>query len=519
MNIDMYFYWKLFLRRLPVMAALVLLCSCLGVITALKLPATYETSARLLVEAPSIPGDMAASTVQTNAEEQLDIVEQKLLTRANMIDIANKWDVFEQLSEMEPDRVVEAMQRSTRIQRRAGRNEATLMTISFEARSAAIAADVVNEYVTLVLDENAKYRMSRAEGTLDFFEQEVERLAADLDRQSVTIANFKTENANALPEDQSYRMGRLTLLQERQARLERDLSAGKAQREQITTIFETTGQVSRDEEARQNRRTPQEQELIVLRAELEHERQTFPDTNWRVKRLQTRVDRLEAIVAAQKEAELPESAEETGSAEEAMLQATLAELDSRLETIEQDLESTSTEIESLESRISASAANAIHLAGLEREYESIQSRYNSAVNNLNEAQMGERIELTAQGERITVIENAIVLSGPTGPNRPAIAGLGGVMGIALAVGYFVLLELLNRTIRRPSEITTRFGITPLATIPYMESRRHRILRRLSKVAVTLIVLTGIPAILWYVDQNYVPLEIVVQKGLERLGLS
>ncbi|MCR9140415.1 MAG: chain length-determining protein, partial [Alphaproteobacteria bacterium] len=59
----------------------------------------------------------------------------------------------------------------------------------------------------------------------------------------------------------------------------------------------------------------------------------------------------------------------------------------------------------------------------------------------------------------------------------------------------------------------------LATIPYMESRRHRILRRLSKVAVTLIVLTGIPAILWYVDQNYVPLEIVVQKGLERLGLS
>lgn len=93
------------------------------------------------------------------------------------------------------------------------------------------------------------------------------------------------------------------------------------------------------------------------------------------------------------------------------------------------------------------------------------------------------------------------------------------MGIALAVGYFVLLELLNRTIRRPSEITTRFGITPLATIPYMESRRHRILRRLSKVAVTLIVLTGIPAILWYVDQNYVPLEIVVQKGLERLGLS
>lgn len=518
MNLDLQFYWKMFLRRMPVMTALVLLCSVFGVITALELPATYRTAARLLVESPRIPDEMAASTVQTNASERLSIIEQRLLTRANLIDIANKWNIFENLREMKPDQVVEAMQEATSIERQAGRNQATLMTISFEARSANIAADVVNEYVTLVLEENAEFRMSRAEGTLEFFEQEEKRLAGELDRQSVIIATYKTENADALPGEQSYRMGRLILLQERQVRLERDISAGRAQRERITSIFETTGRVSQGPAPA--RSTREEAELVVAQAELDHELTLYPETNPRITRLQSRVSRLEAIVAAQKAASLPEmGAGSEVSAEEALLKATLADFDNRLALLEQDLVATLTEIEGLDKRITASGANAIHLAGLERKYASIQSRYNAAVNNLNSAQMGERIEVTAQGERISVIEGASVPSEPAGPNRPKIAILGALLGIALAAGYFTLLELLNRTVRRPAEITSHFGITPLATIPYMESQRRRFLRRLSLATATLAVLIGVPSGLWYLDQNYLPLELIVQKGMERLGLG
>lgn len=519
MTIDLLFYWKLFLRRSPVMAALILLCSGLGVITALELPSTYATSARLLVEAPQIPDEMAASTVQTDAVEQLDIIEQKLLTRANMIDIANQLNVFENIREMEPDQVVEAMREATQVRRQSGRNQATLMTIGFEARSARIAAGVVNEYITLVLEENAEFRMSRAENTLEFFEQEVERLSADLDRQSVTIATFKTENVDALPEDQSYRLGRLTLLQERLSRLERDLNSGRAQRDDMTAIFETTGRIRQDE-TQPARRSAEEEQLIVARAELENALSVYSETNPRVSRLQTRVDRLETIVAAQTAAAVPEDdSGETLTTEQALFQVTLAEIEGRLESLEQDIAATTAEIETLQERISASAANAIHLAGLEREYDSVQIRYTTAVNNLNEARMGERIEVTAQGERITVIENAAVPSTPSGPNRPLIAILGGLIGIALASGYFFLLEVFNRTIRRPAEISGRFGITPLATIPYMERRSRRILRRLARVAAMLLVMAGVPAALWYIDQNILPLELVVQKGLDRLGLG
>ena len=58
MNFDLEFYWGLFLRRLPVMTALFLVCAVSASVTALKLPPTYSTSAQLLVEDAQIPDSM-----------------------------------------------------------------------------------------------------------------------------------------------------------------------------------------------------------------------------------------------------------------------------------------------------------------------------------------------------------------------------------------------------------------------------------------------------------------------------
>jgi hypothetical protein len=207
------------------------------------------------------------------------------------------------------------------------------------------------------------------------------------------------------------------------------------------------------------------------------------------------------------------------SPQEALFNATLAEIETRLSTLRAEETTNRAELEALQQAISRSAANGIELASLERDYESIQGRYNAALNNLNQARMSERIETTAQGQRISVIEYANAPSVAAGPNRPKIAIMGLAVGLALAGGYFVLLEVLNRTVRRPAELTGRFNIIPLATIPYMESRSHRFFRRAGMIAAMLIVITGVPLGLWYIDTNYQPLEILVQKVLDRVSLG
>lgn len=517
MNLDLRFYWAILLRRLPVMMLFVLVCSGLGVITATKLPDNFTTSARLLVEAPQIPERMVASTVQTDAVEQLDIIQQRLMTRANLIDIANRFNVFEDIRRMEPDRVVTRMQDATTIRRSAGRSEATLMTISFEARDPQIAADVVNEYVTLILAANTTTRVGQVERTLQFFQQEVQRLGEELDRQSAAITRFKTENADALPEDQSYRLGRQTLLQERLGRIEREISGAEAQKREIIRIFESTGQIRGG--AGQVVRSREQEQLIAAQSEMENLLATYSETNPRVTQLQARIDRLQAAVAAGTASQLLSDGAEPIPPQEVMFNTTIAEIDSRLEALRAEEMATRTEFESLQQAIARSSANGIQLTSLERDYQNIQARYNAAVNNLNQAQMSERIETTAQGQRINVIENANVPRVASGPNRVRILILGVAVGLALAAGYFMLLEALDRTIRRPAELVSRFNITPIATIPYMESRARKIARRSGMVAATLIVLIGVPLGLWYIDTYYQPLELLVQRMLNRVGLG
>ncbi|MEP0954844.1 MAG: chain length-determining protein [Paracoccaceae bacterium] len=514
MNFDLRFYCSLFLRRLPVMTALLLICSGVGVVTALKLPPIYSTAARMLVEEPQIEVDTV--TLAVDAAQQLQVIEQQLMTRANLIDIAQQWRVFEDMRSMTPDTIVSEMRENTRILRSGGRGQATLMTIQFSGRSGQIVAGVVNEYVTLVLEKNKSASLAIVENALRFYEQEVGRLNSALDQQSAKIINFKNANSTALPDDLVYRQGRQTLLQERLSRLEGDRSGLINQRAEMVAVFEATGSL-RPSGTPQRELSPEEQRLNALRLSLQEALGVYSETHPSVLRLKTQIEQLEAEIGAHSGIDNTDTEDQSGVP--SLLDVTLTDIDQRTENIDRDIARTNDELGALEESISSTAANAITLDGLQREYENIQNQYNAAVTNLNLARAGERQEENDQGQRITIIENASVPQDPSGPGRTKIAAAGIGAGLGLAGGFFFLLEFLNRTIRRPTELRARFGIVPLASIPYMESRRERTMRRTILITAFVAVLISVPAILYYIDTQYMPLELLANKIINRLGIG
>ena len=83
-KLDLKFYWSVFLRRLPYFLVVLALLTAIGITVAMILPPVYRSSASMLVEPQQIPGDLAQSTVPVNPFEQVQIIETRLMTRANL---------------------------------------------------------------------------------------------------------------------------------------------------------------------------------------------------------------------------------------------------------------------------------------------------------------------------------------------------------------------------------------------------------------------------------------------------
>lgn len=508
---DLGFYLKLLSRRFPAMAALFMLCACIGVVIALRLPTVYSTQATLLVEAAQVPSDMVRATAQINTDEQLEVVQQRLMTRANLIDVARTNRVFPNQSEMNPDDIVSEMRRRTTVRRSTGRNKANLMIVRFEGPNPKKVADVVNQYVTIILEASNELRTGRAEGTLEFFEQEVETLSQSLDAQSAKIVNFKNKNSTALPESLDYRLSRQSLLQERLVRAERDLKSLESQSENIQRVYESTGNLVQTNAPQ----TAEQQRLNALQSDLNVALGVYSESHPRVKLLRTQIANLESQMASAVSSTSGEG--DGGGGERATaLEISLAEIEARAENLRNEIEDTTAELERLRLSIDQTPANRIALEAMERDQQNLQNLYSAAVTRLSQARMGERIELSAKGERITVLEPATVPTSPSGPNRPAIMAMGVGGGMALAGGLFVLLELLNTTIRRPADITRALNITPLATVPRFETLADRRRRRTMQLATLVVIIIAVPTSLWAVDTYYMPLDLLFEKVINRL---
>ncbi|MEM8633348.1 MAG: Wzz/FepE/Etk N-terminal domain-containing protein [Pseudomonadota bacterium] len=528
--LDLRFYLALFFRRLPYFLIFTVAGTAIGVMFALTLPPSYEAEARLVVESEQIPDELAASTVRTAATEQLQIIEQRILTRDILLEMANRLNIYAARNarsdeRLRPDQIVEDLRSRIRIRTTGGGrgDNATLVRVSFSADAPGLAAAVTNEVVTLMLEENVRMRTGVSGQTLEFFEQEVARLDEELTRRGAEIIQFQEENNEALPDSLDFRRGQLTAAQERLLQLSREEAALNDRRAGMIALFEATGRVSETGEA--GRATPPsaaEVRLRELEARLVSSGAVLAFDNPRIRSLRAQIAALEEQIAEERAAA---QATEDGAEEEedaapssatSLYEIQLSDIDNQLAFIAARRTELEAEMAALRETIQATPNNAIYLDTLQRDFAATRLQYDQAVSNRARAETGDIIEALSKGERITVIEQAVPPAEPTSPDRPkvAIAGLGG--GVLLSLGFIALLELLNSAIRRPQDIVKALEITPLGTLPFIRTRADRV-RRWSLILFVLLTVAAISAGgLWAINEYIMPLDLFVQKVLDRL---
>lgn len=506
-NFDIKYAWAVFKRRMPYFLVITTLFAAIAGTIAYVLPPVYQSSASILVEPQQISD--ADATAQVNPYEQIQIIEQRLMTRANLYDMAQRIGLYDDQPDLSAGQIIADMK--SRIEfigfepdptTKPGEPGATIIGVNFYAPTPPLATKGANELVSLILQENTRMRTDRASDTLDFFKGEVERLTNEIQAQSKKIADFKTQNITALPDSQDARRAQQERGQQRLLDLDREEASLKSQRASIVWVFERTGR------AANVALSPEEQELQNLQSQLLQQQAIYKPSSPQIRVLQTRIAALQQLVQQQQADRAVPATDGSGAPGKPLseLDVELAPIDQRLGDIAAERDLLTRQMADLDAAQQATPKNEMVLNDLERQLASLQTQYTNAVNSLGQAQQGEKIEVMSKGQRFTLIEAPFDKNAPVSPQRLLISAAGLMGGLGAALGFVVLWEMLNRSIRRPVELSQRLGIQPIITIPYIRTAGERRWRRWLIVGVLLLIAVAIPLLLLLVHTQYEPLD-------------
>lgn len=524
-DLDPRYLFSIFLRRFPVFLLTAVLIFAGFAAAAVLLPPTYSASARILVESQRIPQNMVQSTVGSGASERLRVIEQRLMTRENLLEIANRHNVFRDRQDLSPTEMVQEMRRSTTFRQvslggggRGGGGMSMIFNVSFSAADPQVAARVAGEYITRILEDNVRLRTDRASNTYEFFEQESQRLGGELTAIESEIVEFKRSNRDTLPETLGFRTNQLERVQQRQQLLDRERADLRQERKLLEEMLE------RPELLAEVQREPSESERA--RVQLIQRRRLrlaiLSEAHPEILAIDTRIAALERIIAQEEQmraADAQQRASQVISAEMQRIADNLEVIDTRLDQLADEMSRLERRESELERSIAETPNTQMALTALNRNYSNLQRQYDAARSKLAVSATGEQLELRQQAERFEVIEQASVPSSPDKPDRLMILMMGAGGGAGAGLGLIVLLEFLNRAIRRPSDITATLQAQPLAVIPYIYTDTE--LRRRSTIKWTIIVTLVAGSIIGLTATHifYMPLDLLMRRLMEMTQLD
>ena len=158
-----------------------------------------------------MPLDLVRSMVSSYADQRIQVISQRVMTTDNLMRIVERYGLYKQELRTEPrEAVLETMREDIKfamisadvVDPRLGRpTKATIaFSVSYDSRSAQLAAKVASELTSLYLRENLETRKQMADDATGFLTTQAERLSKQIAELESTLAAFKEQNLHRLPE-------------------------------------------------------------------------------------------------------------------------------------------------------------------------------------------------------------------------------------------------------------------------------------------------------------------------------
>jgi polysaccharide biosynthesis transport protein len=502
-------------RALYVLIPLILgVAATVGIV--MSLPAIYTSKATILVESQQIPADLVRSTITALASERLQVIEQRIMARDNVLEIARKYKLFAKQPNLSITDLVEKVKARIKIEQtnlgvKGGRGSDRL-TVAFA---------VSYELVTSILGEDVKARTGLASETSRFLEKEVSRLSLALADVETRLGEARLQNLEALPEKLQFNMNQLEKTQKSMVDIERQLLSIEENKrflsfEQSVRVAASKGTIGAGGKDELSQRiNALKSELLTLSVSYS---ESHPEMRIRRKALQAleaekaTIDK--AISQTVSDAPTPEAA--NLSIEEQVAAQKLKTLDDRTAFLKAQLDTLTKTADELQVLIEKAPEIAASLISLEREQAGLQGNLDEMSEKLDKAKLAERLEQDQQAERFEVIEQPIRPQAPSSPDRPKLMALGSAVAAALGLGLAFVTEMFDGTIRTVSSFEGHSGLRPLVVLPYItnvkETQKRRVRTLVWCVAVLILLLLAAAAVHFF----YTPLDLLYYRLLRLL---
>lgn len=449
------------------------------VITAVvfNLSPVYKSQGFIAIDSPVISAaligsnDLAASKY---VDERLDKIKQKIFSRESLVKFNQKYKLYP--LDKKPSFIASMVKNNITLKPKRksvnGNDWGGQVTIGLQV--AAVSGDaektykMINDIISQLLDQNAKDRTSRAIETTSYLTAELNSLKNELTVTEEKVAAYKQKNSNSLPEHQLMHLSTLNELRDSLKDLDSMYQATLEELRYLDVELTTTNATINNASDSSNGGLVAVSKLDQAREELERSLVLYKETHPTIRALKRKVALLEKSELAHVEKPV-RKLNVAGVLAVTKINSQIQAANARLTTIEEEKKTTRKQIEKVRRQIITIPQVESGLAVLLRDYENAKVKYDEVKSKQVNAKIVESLELENKAEHFVLLESPEYPQYKEGMSKSKMVVLGFPISLALGIGLALLLEMLDKKVRRQSTLSLLINAKPIATIPYIQT--------------------------------------------------
>jgi succinoglycan biosynthesis transport protein ExoP len=499
--------------------------TALSIVVAYSLESLYSSSGVIVIEQPEVANQFLPGTYQApDPQQRIARINDEVMTRGNLATIIKTHDLYpEQRGSSGPETVVSDLREHFELEmllaeddpRNRYAGDVMGFAISFYHPDAETSRNVTRDIVELFLEGNRKRRADAYLGTAEALSREAVEIRATVSDLEANLADFKTENPGALPEDRSYnrqiveRKARdlteldreIRSLQERKTLLQSQL----AQTDPWVTVIGPDGEAMPASADRMQQLQSEYLRLIGIysanhpdvmrvRREIESLAGSAANPTFRLaleaayssKQLELTDAQLQygpnhpdvlslqrSILALEQQIEqLPEGTSDLPTPNNPTyvnLEVQLDSLDIELGALQRDRRELQAETRQLDLDIKVAPEVERRYLELTRDLDIARQQYEDTMARRMAVERAGALEASEIAERYVLTRAPSMPYKPAFPNRPLIIIIGLFLGASLGMAAGILAEAFDDSVRSTRDMRTIIGAPPLAAIPLIQT--------------------------------------------------